>query len=111
MTAKRMMLGFVGLAVALPALAAAQKTTYDYDKTVPFEHYRTYAFKAGTSTGDTLTDARIVAALEGQLALKGLTKVTAKPDVYVVFHMTFEKEKDISTYSTAPLYGGYGWGW
>ena len=110
MTARRL-LGFVGLAVALPALAAAQKTTYDYDKTVPFGQYLTYAFKAGTSDGDAFVDARIVAALEEQLARKGLTRTTANPDVYVVFHMAFEKEKDISTYSRAPLYGGYGWGW
>ena len=104
-------LGLVGLAVFLPALAAAQKTTYDFDKTAIFAEFRTYAFKDGTSTGDPLVDARIVSALEDQLTLKGLSKTTSKPDVYVVFHMAFDKEKDISTYSTGPMYGGYGWGW
>ena len=105
------MLGLAGLAVLLPALAAAQKTTYDFDKTATFAEYRTYAFKDGTSTGDPLVDARIVSALEDQLTLKGLSKTTTSPDVYVVFHMAFDKEKDISTFSSGPLYGGYGWGW
>ena len=104
-------LGLAGLAVLLPALAAAQKTTYDFDRTAPFTEYRTYAFKDGTSTGDSLVDARIVKALEDQLTLKGLSKTKTMPDVYVVFHMAYDKEQDISTFSSAPLYGGYGWGW
>ena len=58
------LLGLAGLAVMLPALAAAQHTTYDYDKRAVFNEYQTYAFKDGTSTGDPLMDARIVAALE-----------------------------------------------
>jgi hypothetical protein len=30
----------------------------------------------------------------------------------VDFNMAYRKEKEISTYSTAPMYGwGYGWGW
>jgi hypothetical protein len=102
--------GLVGLAVLLPALAAAQDTTYDYDKTAPFAQYRTYAFKEGTSTGDRLVDARIVAAIESELARRGLAKAAGTPDVYVVFHMAYDKQKDISTFSTGP-YGGYGWGW
>ena len=105
------MLGLAGLAVLLPALAAAQKTTYDFDRTAAFTEYRTYAFKDGTSTGDPLVDERVLKALEDQLTLKGLSKTTTMPDVYVVFHMAYDKQKDISTFSTAPGYGGYGWGW
>jgi hypothetical protein len=99
------------LAAVLPAVASAQKTTYDYDKTATFRQYRTYAFKDGTSTGDRLIDARIVAALESQLALKGLRKTDVAPDVYVLFHVAFDRQKDISAYSTGPIYGGFGWGW
>ena len=105
------LLGAAGLAVLLPALAAAQKTTYDYDKTAPFTAYRTYALTEGTSSGDPLVDARIVAALQDQLTLKGLSKTSVSPDVNVVFPVAFDKDKDISTYSSGPLYGGYGWGW
>jgi hypothetical protein len=105
------MLRVAGVAILLPAVAAAQKTTYDYDKTAPFATYKTYAFKTGAATGDPLVDARVVAALEYELALKGLSKTDRAPDVYVLFHMSFDKEKDISTYSLGPAYGGYGWGW
>ena len=110
MNAKRI-LGAAGLAVLLPALAVAQKTTYDYDKTAPFTAYRTYALVPGSSSGDSLVDARIVAALEDQLTLKGLSKTNVAPDVNVLFHIALDKQKDISTFSTGPLYGGYGWGW
>ena len=110
MNAKRL-LGAAGLAVLLPALAVAQKTTYDYDKTAPFTAYRTYALTQGTSSGDPLVDARIVAALEDQLTLKGLSKTNVSPDVNVLFHVAFDKEQDISSYSTGPIYGGFGWGW
>ena len=96
------------LTAVLPVAAAAQKTSYDYDKTAPFARYRTYAFKDGTSTGNSLVDNRVRAALESQLTLKGLTKVDSSPDVYVVFHMAYDKQHDISTYSMGP---GFGWGW
>jgi hypothetical protein len=99
------------LIVALPAIAAAQKTTYDFDKTATFGAYRTYAFKEGTPTKQPLIDQRIVAAIEAQLAAKGFTKNDTAPDVYVVYHVALDEQQDISAYSTGPMYGGYGWGW
>ena len=100
------------LAIALlPAYAAAQKTTYDFDKTAPFASYRTYSMKPGTPTGQELIDKRLVAAIETQLAAKGLTKNDEAPDVFVIFHVAFDKQQDISSYSSGPMYGGYGYGW
>ena len=96
---------------ALPAIAAAQKTTYDYDKSATFGAFRTYAFKEGTPTKNELIDKRIVAAIESQLAAKGFVRNDTAPDVFVVFHIAFDEEKDISSYSTGPMYGGYGYGW
>jgi hypothetical protein len=102
----------IALAIAaLPAVASAQKTTYDFDKTAPFAQYRTYSMKDGTPTGNVLTDQRIVAAIETQLAAKGFVRDDASPDVYVVYHVAMDEEKDISAYSSGPMYGGYGWGW
>jgi hypothetical protein len=96
----------------VPALAAAQKTTYDFDKNAPFTTYKTYALKDGTKVGQQLIDDRIVAAIEAELAAKGLTK-SENPDVFVVYHVAFDKQKDISTYSSGygGGYGPYGWGW
>jgi hypothetical protein len=95
----------------VPAIAAAQKTTYDYDKAAPFTQYHTYAMKTGTPTGQTLIDNRLTAAIEAQLAAKGFKKDEANPDVFVLFHMAFDQQKDISSYSSGPMYGGYGWGY
>ena len=95
-----------------PAVILAQKTSYDYEKTADFTAFKTYAFKQGTPVGQELIDQRIVGAIETQLAAKGLTKADANPDLFVVYHMAFDKEKDISTFSSGyGGYGPYGWGW
>jgi hypothetical protein len=95
------------MVLLLPALALAQKTSFDFDKTADFSKYKTYALKDGTKVGDPLIDNRIVAAIEGQLAAKGMTKNDAKPDIVVVYHVAFDKQKDITAYNTG--YGGYGY--
>jgi hypothetical protein len=104
-------LAFAAFVLALPLAAAAQKTTYDFDKTAAFAQYRTYSMKDGTPTGNPLIDNRIVAAIEAQLAAKGLVRNDTTPDVTVLYHVAFDEEQDISAYSTGPMYGGYGWGW
>jgi hypothetical protein len=101
----------------LPALALAQKTTFDFDKTADFASFKTYAMKDGTKVGQPLIDDRIAAAIDAQMAAKGFTKSEANPDVVVVYHVAFDKQKDISTFSSG--YGGgygpygyrYGGGW
>lgn len=98
--------------VLLPAVMTAQKTSFDFDKTATFSAFKTYALKEGTKVGDPLIDNRIVAAIETQLAAKGLTKDEAKPDLTVVYHVAFDKQKDISAFSTGggPYRWGGGWG-
>jgi hypothetical protein len=95
----------------LPGLAAAQKTTYDFDKTATFAQYKTYALQDGTKVGQPLIDRRIVAAIELQLAAKGLEPTDTNPDVFVIYHVAMDKQKDISTYSSNVGYGPYGYGW
>jgi hypothetical protein len=109
---KRLVISVIA-AVLAPVLVLAQKTSYDYDKTANFAGFKTYAHKEGTNVGQPLIDDRIVAAIDAQLAEKGLTKADSSPDVYVVYHVAFDKQKDISTYSSGygGGYGGYGWGW
>ena len=97
----------------VPALATAQKVTYDFSKTANFAAFKTYSHKDGTKVGQQLIDDRIVGAIDAAMAAKGFTKVDANPDVFVVYHVAFDKEKDISTYSSGygGGYGAYGWGW
>jgi Domain of unknown function (DUF4136) len=104
----------IAVAVVLsPAVLLGQKVSYDYDKAANFAAFKTFAFKEGTKVGQPLIDDRIVAAIEQELAAKGLTKADANPDVFVVYHTSFDKQKDISTFSSGygGGYGPYGWGW
>lgn len=95
----------------LPALVLAQKTSFDFDKAADFSTFKTYALKDGTKVGDSLIDNRIVAAIEAELAAKGLTKSATAPDMVVVYHVAFDKQQDITSYSTGAGYGPYAYRW
>jgi len=109
----RRVIASLAAVILAPVVLLAQKVTYDYEKTANFGAFKTYAQKEGTKVGQPLIDDRITAAIDSALAAKGLTKVDAKPDVYVVYHVAFDKQKDISTFSSGSGggYGPYGWGW
>ena len=96
--------------VLAPAVLLAQKTSFDYDKTANFAAFKTYALKEGKKVGDPLVDNRIIAAIESELAAKGLTKSESKPDVVVVYHVAFDKKQDITAFSTGGGPYGYRWG-
>ena len=110
---KRRVLAGLAALMLLPSVAAAQKTSYDYNKSANFAGYKTYATKPGTPVGQQLIDDRIENAIDTALAAKGFTKTTSNPDVFVVYHVAFDKQKDISTFSSGygGGYGPYGWGW
>ena len=110
---KRRVITVMALLLLVPVLALAQKTTFDYSKSANFAGYKTYATKDGTKVGQQLIDDRIAAAIDSQMAAKGFTKTDANPDVVVVYHVAFDKQKDISTFSSGygGGYGPYGYGW
>jgi hypothetical protein len=99
------------LVLAVPAIALAQKTTYDYDKSAPFAQYKTYSLQDGTPVGQPLIDQRIVAAIDTQMNAKGFVKTEGTPDVFVLYHLALDKQKDISTFSSGVGYGPYAYGW
>jgi len=108
----RVLAGLAAL-VLTSTLAMAQDVTYDFDKTANFAAFKTYATKEGTPVGQKLIDDRIVAAIDAAMAAKGFTKAADNPDVVVVYHVAFDKQKDISTFSSGygGGYGPYGYGW
>ncbi len=97
----------------LPVIAVAQKTSFDFDKAADFTKLKTFAFKDGTKMSDPLVHNRIMAAMEAALVKKGLTKNDATPDAVVIYHIAFDKQQDITTYSSGygGGYGPYGYGW
>lgn len=66
------------------SVGQAQKTSAAFDETVNFSNYKTFAFdKEGAR--NPFVNALIVAAVERELTSRGLTKVTAEPDLKVVY--------------------------
>ena len=95
--------------------AAAQDVSYDYDQRANFAAYRTYAWVGGTNVADDLNHARIVAAVDRQLAAKGLTQVdsTGNPDVLVLYRVALTEDLEINGYDNRGPgpWGGWGGGW
>jgi hypothetical protein len=93
----------------LASSCATVKVTSDYDKTVDFTKYKTYAFtqEAMNLGVSELNRNRLIQAVETELGLKGFTKKSENPDVLVDLKLTGEK---IQT-ATANTTGGYGYGY
>ena len=93
--------------------AAAQDVNYDYDRHANWSAYRTYAWAGGTNLADNLNHARIVAAVDRQLAAKGLTPVdsTGNPDVLVVYRVGLHQDLEVNGYDNrwAGPVGGPSW--
>ncbi|NVO85590.1 DUF4136 domain-containing protein [Hymenobacter terrestris] len=120
----------LGLSLLLGATscttAARVGVTSDYDHSVNFRAYRTWAWypqqptdtEGGPAQGyESFLDKRIRSAVEQQLGVKGMTMVeaTATPDVYVAYSARVEdKQRAVgSPYGPYgnPYYGyGYGYG-
>ena len=86
----------------LAGRAAAQDVRYDYDQRTDFSGYRTYAWVGGTNLQDELNHARIVAAVDSQLAVKGLTRVDSagSPEVLVVYRVGMTHDLEINGYGS-----------
>ena len=89
--------------------ATAQKVSVDWDKSVNFSTFKTYAYLQGTPTPNQLMDQRIVNGIEQQLMLKGLQKVdvNANPDLIVSYQAAAGSQTQVNTTGT----GGWGWGY
>ena len=97
----------VAALVVLPALA---KVTVDFDKTVDFSTYKTYAWRPGTPAKDPLMQKRIQNDVEAEFAAKGLTKTEGAADLYVETHASSKNEKQLDVNNLG--YAGYRWnGW
>lgn len=83
----------------------AQRITYDYDKTADFSRFSRYAWVRGNELTDPLNHARVVEAVDAQLAAKGLRPAQPgeAPDVLVAYHATFERGVQLTGITT-------GWG-
>lgn len=103
----------VALAMLLCALpAAAQKLQIDYDKTVDFEQYESFAWAPTPETSlletSPLTHSRIKNAIEDEFGKSGLLQVEENPDILITYHTDSQEEL---RYDTTSFGYGYGPGW
>jgi hypothetical protein len=92
-------------ALLLSTNAWAQDVSYDYDKSVNFAALKTYAWAPDGNIQDELTHKRIIAAVDAQLAAKGLRRVEAgaTPDVVVVYKAGVRQELEVNGYGAYRL--------
>lgn len=97
-------------ALLLAGRAGAQSVTYDYDRAADFSRFRTYTWVRGANVRDELNHKRIMAAIDAQLASKGLVKADSgsSPDLLVAYHANFSNEVEVTGYSSG--WGGTRWG-
>ena len=105
---RRWIVSVIGLLI-VPAIAAAQKVSVDADPSASFAAYRTYAWTAGTPSPNPLSEDRIHASVDQQLAARGFT-AAANPDVYVATHVVTHEQKELvaSGFGGGWGFGGYG---
>ena len=93
----------------------AQDVRYDYDKEKTFSSYKTYKWVPikGADKLDDLTDSKLMAAVDSELAKKGFTKTDAEDaDLYIGHQTAIGQEKQFTSYNTGWGYGpGWGGGW
>ena len=94
----------------LATTSFAQSISFDFDRTVRFAGFRTYAWVPGTNVPDQLVHRRIVDAVDVQLALKGMSKVHEgnQPDLLIAYHASFEQDLQITGFGSG--WGGYRFG-
>jgi hypothetical protein len=82
----------------------------DYDKSVDFSQYKTYAFhKRGVDRVEIsgLDKKRILNAIDAELSKKGMTK-SENPDLLVNIFTQERERVDVNQFYAG---WGYGWGW
>jgi hypothetical protein len=95
--------------------AAAQDVRYNFDKQANFAAFKTYKWVAikGAEPVNALVDGQIKAAVDAELATKGLTRVESETaDLYIGYQAAVGTEKQYTSFDSGWGYGpGWGGGW
>ena len=113
---KRLFLIVLALLAIGASSAWAQDVRYNFAKDAKLSDYKTYKWVdviKGSDQVNQITDDQIKAALEAELATKGLTKTDSdNADLYIGYQTAIATEKQFNSYSTGWGYGpGWGGGW
>lgn len=88
----------------------AQDVTFNYDQSADFSKFKTYKWVAipDSTQPDQLIDQQIKAALDAELAKKGLNKTDGdNASLYIGYQVAVGQEKQVNAYTS----GGAGWGY
>jgi len=88
-------------ALGFSSLGFAQKVRFDFDHGTDFAKFRTYRLvrTADNPTVNQLAGQRIVAALEEELAKKGLKKVDTGGDMLVGYQASVSRQTQYTTFN------------
>jgi hypothetical protein len=93
----------------------AQDVRYNFDKQADFAQFKTYKWVTlkGAQVPNDLVDMQIKAAIDSELATKGLKRTeTDTADLYVGYQAAVSTEKQYTSFDTGWGYGpGWGGGW
>ena len=112
---KKAVMFALALAVMGATSAYAQDVRFNFDKQADFTKFKTFKWvtiKGGRHVND-IADQQIRAAIESELAVKGLVRTDAdNADLYIGYQAAVDTEKQMNTFDTGWGYGpGYGGGW
>jgi hypothetical protein len=100
----RRILFLLAVSTACATHAFAQKVTAEFDESVDFKKFKTFAIREGEikspspALNSELTKKRIATELEKALVAKGLQKVTERPDLNVFFNLGAQRGTDTEVY-------------
>ncbi len=98
----------------LNSCGPAIDVTYDYDRSVDFTKFKTFAIaewnKDNSELVDDFTKVRMLNAMRKQMELRGLKEVKENQDITLDIFVVTDAEKYTTAYTTHMGYGGYGYG-
>ena len=98
----------IAVALALSGCGSSMTVNTDFDRTANFSALKTYSWREGTNLPNPLMHERVLAAVDAQLAAKGLQKVDSGGDVSVTYHAAANETMEMQTFSTGGYYGCWG---
>lgn len=114
---------FTTLVLVMLAACAATPPVIDYDPSIDFTGYKTFAFIGehpllrgeGAAVGNPLLEGRLMLITENILSARGFTQVADREsaDIAVGFTVGGREKIQVNSYPEPyrPYYGGYGRGW
>ena len=92
------------LAAFFPVMAAAQKVTVEFDESVDFSHFKTFAIREGrlNSKNPTLNSDLVRKKIDGEirrrLTERGLEETDTRPDLNVRYSLGSARRNEVEAY-------------